>query len=109
MPITAFPGLTDLPGNNAKTPRVSRNFRMNKEKAENLITAGRMKPSGLKVIEAAMENGYWENAYEPQSTASMPEDFALELVKSTKAKTFYNTLDSQNKYAILFRINKAKK
>lgn len=83
--------------------------KVNKEKAELLITKGRMKPSGLKTIETAKQNGQWDKAYESQRNASLPEDLAIELERNTKAKTFYDSLDSQNKYAILFRIHQAKK
>ncbi|WP_246053954.1 YdeI/OmpD-associated family protein [Paenibacillus anaericanus] len=68
-----------------------------------------MKPSGLKTIETAKQNGQWDKAYESQRNASLPEDLAIELERNTKAKTFYDSLDSQNKYAILFRIHQAKK
>lgn len=93
------------------TPRGVRSIwsKVNKDKAELLIANGKMKPFGLKAIEAAKKNGQWENAYEPQSNATIPEDFALELEKSSEAKAFYDTLDRQNKYAITFRIHTAKK
>ncbi|SEB51337.1 YdeI/OmpD-associated family protein [Paenibacillus sp. GP183] len=83
--------------------------KINKEKAELLIKNGRMKPSGFKVIEAAKQNGLWDKAYESQSNASMPEDFAIELERNVKEKAFYDKLDRQNKYAILFRIHNVKK
>jgi uncharacterized protein YdeI (YjbR/CyaY-like superfamily) len=83
--------------------------KVNKEKAELLITNGRMKSSGFKAIEIAKQNGQWDKAYESQSISSPPEDFAIELEHNVKAKAFYNTLDRQNKYAILFRIHNAKK
>ncbi|MDQ0087689.1 uncharacterized protein YdeI (YjbR/CyaY-like superfamily) [Paenibacillus anaericanus] len=83
--------------------------KVNKEKAELLIAKGRMKPSGFKTIETAKQNGQWDKAYESQRNASLPEDLAIELERNTKAKTFYDSLDSQNKYAILFRIHQAKK
>jgi len=93
------------------TPRRAKSIwsKVNKDKAELLITNGRMKPSGFKAIEAAKKNGHWDKAYESQSIASMPEDFAIELERNVKAMAFYDTLNSQNKYAILFRIHNAKK
>ncbi|MFD0676730.1 MULTISPECIES: YdeI/OmpD-associated family protein [unclassified Paenibacillus] len=93
------------------TPRKARSIwsKVNKEKAELLITNGRMKPSGFKAIEAAKKNGQWDKAYESQSIASLPEDFAIELERNVKAKAFYDTLDRQNKYSFLFRIHNAKK
>lgn len=93
------------------TPRGPRSIwsKVNKEKAEHFIASGRMKPSGLQAIEEAKRTGMWERAYEPQSTASIPDDFARGLEGKAKAKAFYDTLDRQNKYAILFRIHQAKK
>ncbi|WNR42094.1 YdeI/OmpD-associated family protein [Paenibacillus roseipurpureus] len=93
------------------TPRGVKSIwsKVNKEKAERLIESGRMKPSGSQAIEAAKKNGQWMNAYEPQSAASIPADFAVELDKNSKAKAFYDTLNRQNKYAITFRIQTVKK
>lgn len=93
------------------TPRKTSSIwsKVNKEKAELLIAKGRMKPSGFKAIETAKQNGQWDKAYESQRNASLPEDLAIELERNNKAKTFYDSLDSQNKYAILFRIHQAKK
>lgn len=93
------------------TPRGAKSIwsKVNKEKAELLIANGRMKRAGLQAIEAAKQNGQWDKAYESQSKASLPKDFAMELDRNVKAKHFYDTLDSRNKYAILFRIHHAKK
>lgn len=93
------------------TPRGAKSIwsKINKDKAELLIINGRMKPSGLKAIEIAKQNGQWDAAYEPQSSASIPKDFEIELNKNIKAKAFFETLDSRNRYAILFRIQSAKK
>ena len=93
------------------TPRGTRSIwsKVNTEKAEALIAAGRMTEQGFKAIENAKQNGNWDNAYEPQSVASLPEDFAKELEQNSKAKAFYDMLNGQNKYAILFRIKNAKK
>ncbi|ACT04110.1 YdeI/OmpD-associated family protein [Paenibacillus sp. JDR-2] len=82
---------------------------INKDKAEALIAAGKMQPSGLKAIEIAKQNGLWDKAYESQSNAAIPEDFALELARNEKAGQFFETLDKQNRYAILFRIHNVKK
>jgi len=93
------------------TPRGKRSIwsKINTEKAEALIAAGRMTPAGLKAIEAAKQNGNWDNAYAPQSVASLPEDFIAALEQNANAKAFFDTLNSQNRYAILFRIQNAKK
>ncbi|WP_168121771.1 YdeI/OmpD-associated family protein [Paenibacillus sp. HB172176] len=93
------------------TPRGAKSMwsKVNKDKTEQLIATGRMKTPGYQAIEAAKKNGNWDKAYESQSIASLPEDFATQLERNAQAKAFYDTLDRQNKYSIGFRINNAKK
>ncbi|HWQ96926.1 MAG TPA: YdeI/OmpD-associated family protein [Clostridia bacterium] len=93
------------------TPRGAKSYwsKVNTQKAEALIASGRMTPHGLRAIETAKQNGNWDNAYTAQSIATLPEDFAAELQQNTKAKSFYDSLNSQNKYAIIFRLQHAKK
>jgi len=93
------------------TPRGKKSIwsKVNKEKAEVLVINGRMTPAGLQAIELAKQNGNWDKAYEQQSTASLPEDFAAMLENNAKAKAFYDSLNSRNKYAILFRFQHASK
>jgi uncharacterized protein YdeI (YjbR/CyaY-like superfamily) len=83
--------------------------KINRSKAEELIRQGRMQETGLLAIENAKENGKWENAYESQKTAIPAKDFERALKGNLKAKAFYETLNRQNKYAILFRLHNVKK
>jgi uncharacterized protein YdeI (YjbR/CyaY-like superfamily) len=93
------------------TPRGPRSkwSRINTEHAMRLIDAGRMTEAGLAAIERAKRNGQWDAAYEPPSTAAVPEDLERALKRSAKAKRFFASLDSRNRYAILHRIADAKK
>lgn len=93
------------------TPRQpnSRWSKANRENAERLIQEGRMKISGLKAVEGGKANGNWDRAYESQSNASVPEDFREALNASTAAREFFDTLDSANRYAILYRIQSVKR
>ncbi len=68
-----------------------------------------MKPMGLAAIENAKENGQWERAYDGQRVAAPLEVFEAALAKSPKARAFYETLNSQNRYSIYFRIQGAKR
>lgn len=77
--------------------------------AERLIKTGRMKPAGLEKIESAKKDGRWSKAYHPQSSAKLPKDFLREVSKNTKAKTFLDTLNRPNVYAIIYRLQTAKK
>lgn len=93
------------------TPRGSKSIwsKINTEKAERLIKSGEMKPPGLKAIEAAKKDGRWAQAYESQKTISVPVDFQSALDKNKKAKAFFETLKSAERYSFLFRIQTAKK
>ncbi|MGQ0602423.1 MAG: YdeI/OmpD-associated family protein [Anaerolineales bacterium] len=93
------------------TPRGARSVwsKINREKTERLINSGQMKPAGLKAVEAAKQNGQWDAAYDGQSKATVPEDLQAALNKNARAKAFFVTLNSRNRYAILFRIHTAKK
>ncbi len=68
-----------------------------------------MLPAGLKAIETAKNNGQWSKAYDSQKTASPDPDFQKALRSNPKAKEFFDSLDSHNRYAILFRLQNAKK
>ncbi|WP_343583270.1 YdeI/OmpD-associated family protein [Herbaspirillum sp.] len=83
--------------------------KINKEKALALIKAGRMQPSGLKEVERAKADGRWDAAYDSASTATVPADFQSALDGNARAKDFFGSLDGRNRYAILFRIQTAKK
>jgi uncharacterized protein YdeI (YjbR/CyaY-like superfamily) len=93
------------------TPRASRSMwsKINREKTIALIAAGKMMPSGLAEVERAKKDGRWDRAYESQSRASLPEDLEKALAKNPRAKKFFATLDSRNRYAVLFRVQHAKK
>jgi uncharacterized protein YdeI (YjbR/CyaY-like superfamily) len=93
------------------TPRRPKSIwsKINVEKAEQLIASGQMKPAGLKAIEAAKADGRWAQAYASQKNISVPEDFQAALNRNKKAKAFFETLNSANRYAFLFRIETAKK
>lgn len=93
------------------TPRRPRSkwSKVNCAKVTKLIEAGRMKPAGLAEVERARADGRWDAAYEPQSTMTVPDDLRLELEKNEVAREFFETLNSANRYAILHRIQDAKR
>jgi uncharacterized protein YdeI (YjbR/CyaY-like superfamily) len=93
------------------TPRGAKSIwsKINREKATALIESGKMQPAGFKAIEAAKADGRWDAAYDSHSTAAVPDDLQAALNKNRKAKDFFATLNSQNRYAILFRIQTAKR
>jgi uncharacterized protein YdeI (YjbR/CyaY-like superfamily) len=92
------------------TPRRPRSrwSRINREKVEQLIAEGRMRPAGLAEVERARADGRWESAYEGQLRSTVPDDLQRELDASPKARAFFDQLNSQNRYAILYRLQEAK-
>jgi uncharacterized protein YdeI (YjbR/CyaY-like superfamily) len=93
----------------APRARRSRWSQVNRAKAELLIERGEMQPSGLREVERARADGRWDAAYEPQSAAGVPGDLARELDRDPAARAFFESLDSRNRYAILYRIQDAKR
>jgi uncharacterized protein YdeI (YjbR/CyaY-like superfamily) len=93
------------------TPRRPRGrwSRINREKAEDLIEAGRMRPAGMAEVEAARADGRWEAAYEGQRTAGVPADLQRELESRPAARDFFAQLDGANRYAIVYRLEEAKR
>ena len=93
------------------TPRGAKSIwsKINREKAQQLIERGKMKPAGLKAIESAKNDGRWEAAYDSQRSADVPGDFQAALDANPEASAFFATLNRVNRYAILFRIQTAKK
>ena len=83
--------------------------KINREKALALIASGDMKPAGLAAIEDARKNGRWESAYDSPGNATVPADLQAALDANPKAATFFQTLNSANRYAILWRIQTVKK
>jgi uncharacterized protein YdeI (YjbR/CyaY-like superfamily) len=93
------------------TPRRPRGrwSRINREKAESLIAGGRMRRSGLLEVEGARRDGRWDAAYEGQRTAKVPDDLRRALDADDEAKRFFAGLDGANRYAIVYRLEEAKK
>lgn len=89
--------------------RGSRWSRINRDKAEELLRHGRLKPAGLAQVEQARQDGRWEAAYAGPRTATVPDDLQRALDEHPAARAFFATLDSRNRYAILYRIQDAKK
>lgn len=93
------------------TPRRSRSpwSKVNRDRAEAMIAAGTMKPSGLAAVEQAKANGRWDAAYAGSAEFDLPQDFVDALADNPMAAEFFETLTRQNKYAVYFRLNDAKR
>ena len=93
------------------TPRTKRSIwsQINRAKVLKLIEEGRMQPPGHAEIERAKTDGRWDAAYEGVSAATVPPDLQAALDANRKAAKFFATLDSRNRFAVLFRTQSAKK
>jgi uncharacterized protein YdeI (YjbR/CyaY-like superfamily) len=81
----------------------------NTENIARLEKSGRMRPSGLKEVEAAKTDGRWNKAYDSPTEMEVPDDFLKELAKNKEALAFFESLNKINKYAVAWRLQTAKK
>ena len=93
------------------TPRRARSkwSQINRASVERLDAAGRLAPAGRRQMEAAQRDGRWDAAYPSPGRMTVPEDLRARLEKHPRARRFFEQLDSQNRYAILYRLHDAKK
>jgi uncharacterized protein YdeI (YjbR/CyaY-like superfamily) len=93
------------------TPRSARSrwSRINRDKADALIGAGRMRPAGRREVDLARADGRWDAAYEGQRSVAVPEDLQAALDADPRAAAFFAALDSANRYAVLYRVHEAKR
>jgi uncharacterized protein YdeI (YjbR/CyaY-like superfamily) len=93
------------------TPRRAKSMwsKVNIAKVEAMAAQGLMKPAGQAAIDAAKADGRWEQAYDSPSNSVVPDDLVAALDEHPKAKDFYATLNKTNTYAIIWRLQTAKK
>jgi uncharacterized protein YdeI (YjbR/CyaY-like superfamily) len=93
------------------TPRGPRSgwSKRNVATAERLIAAGRMHASGLAAVERAKADGRWDAAYAGPANIEVPADLAAALDARPAARDMFQSLNSRNRYAVLYRIETAKR
>ncbi|MGC1909804.1 MAG: YdeI/OmpD-associated family protein [Candidatus Dormiibacterota bacterium] len=93
------------------TPRLARSqwSQNNIQNIARLTSEGRMQPAGLSAVARAQGDGSWEAAYAPQSAMEIPADLATALQLAPRAQEMFEILTSLNRYAVLYRINQAKR
>ena len=93
------------------TPRRARSkwSRINRAKAEELIERGQMTAAGLAEVERARADGRWDAAYAGQRAMTVPDDLQAAFDRNPEAAEFFAQLDSRNRYAILYRVDDAKR
>ncbi|TXH72047.1 MAG: bacteriocin-protection protein [Lysobacteraceae bacterium] len=92
------------------TPRQPKSLwsKINIGRAERLMAEGRMRPGGLREIEAAKADGRWDAAYDGARAMRAPSELEAALAKNKKARVFFETLDKANRYAVCWRVQTAK-
>lgn len=83
--------------------------KINVDRVAALTESGRMQPSGQAEVDKAKADGRWARAYDPQSTMTVPDDFAAALQKNTAAAATFAGLTRSQTFSFLYRINEAKK
>jgi uncharacterized protein YdeI (YjbR/CyaY-like superfamily) len=93
------------------SPRTAKSpwSKVNRSKAEALIAAGKMTAPGLAEVDRARRDGRWTRAYDGARTSTVPTDLAAAFARNARARAFFETLDAANRYAILYRVQTAKK
>jgi len=93
------------------TPRRARSSwsRRNVDLAEALVAEGRMRPAGLAEIERAKADGRWESAYLGSASSEVPDDLRAALAASPRAQAVWDVLTRTNRYAVLYRVQQAKR
>jgi len=93
------------------TPRRSRSSwsKRNTEIVGRLLAEGRMHAAGVAEVERAKADGRWEAAYAGPASIEVPTDLAEALAAEPKAQVMFENLNSQNRYAVLFRVSSAKR
>lgn len=82
--------------------------KVNRAKAIALIERGAMRPAGLAAVERAKQNGRWDAAYDSPRTSAPPADLVAALAEA-RADQRFAELDARNRYAILHRVQTAKR
>lgn len=81
----------------------------NTEHIKRLTDLGKMNPAGVREVDKAKADSRWEQAYDPPSEMEIPDDFMQKLSTIPEAKSFFESLNKTNKYAITWRLQTARK
>jgi uncharacterized protein YdeI (YjbR/CyaY-like superfamily) len=77
--------------------------------ADRLLSEGRMHPAGIAEVNRAKADGRWEAAYAGSAGIEIPPDLAAALNAEPQARAMFEILTAQNRYAVLYRIDAARR
>jgi uncharacterized protein YdeI (YjbR/CyaY-like superfamily) len=103
----ALDGSTFLQKYTPRRPRSSWS-KVNTERVEDLLSAGRMREPGLAQVAAAKADGRWDVAYGSQRTATVPPDLEAALAATATARRMFDSLGKTDRYALILRLLKAR-
>lgn len=81
--------------------------KVNKERVSRLLKAGKMDPSGIRMVERAKTNGAWDFLNDVEELI-LPPDLLSELDKTVKARFYFDRFPDSSKRGILEWIKNAK-
>jgi uncharacterized protein YdeI (YjbR/CyaY-like superfamily) len=76
---------------------------------QRLTAAKLMQPAGIAAVQAAQADGRWDAAYAGQADAQLPADLLAAVEADPAALRTFATLTSANRYALIYRVNEAKR
>jgi uncharacterized protein YdeI (YjbR/CyaY-like superfamily) len=82
--------------------------KVNVDKVEKLLAAGRMRERGMAEVRAAQADGRWDAAYESQKHATVPPDVVAALQENKEAKDFFDSLDKTDQYRLYLSVLQAR-
>lgn len=82
--------------------------KVNVDRAQALIEAGRMRAPGLAEIDAAKADGRWQAAYESQRNATVPPDLIAALAINQAAQEAFNQLGKTDRYLVILPLLKTR-
>lgn len=93
------------------TPRRPRSkwSKINIGKVAALVESGEMTALGLAEVDRAKADGRWAAAYDPPSSASVPDDLQAALEANPKAKASFSTITRTSRYSIIYQLGDAKR
>jgi len=93
------------------TPRRTKSqwSQRNVDQVARLVADGRMRPAGLSEVERAKADGRWAAAYAGPAGIVVPPDLVAALAAEPAAQAMFEILTSQNRYAVIHRIESLKR